>query len=578
MKRIFSFVIFVLGLLLFSCGNVAGSGRTGPAPTPTPDPDESKADWSGQTVNEGTFSASNYMFEVTNTTRNLDIALPDGNYDIFMVEINNSPYIVPANQNQWIVAGGFLNSERSAYDADGFVLASDLSDEINFSDFEFPEDDGRVKREHFVDTFVPPPFYGNAPSLRSASPSYFPPINPNYVAPVVGTEKQIWVDVKNPSSPGSISRFREKTATLQAVGRYCYVWVVNEYLGSGFKQIESTAAVEMKNAFDGFYEYVRYVFGEEADFIITGPNSTREMDDKKVNIVVYDILEDATEQQSGGTLGYFARKDYYEQESVSNKGKYFYVDSYFAKKYPEETYSTLAHEFQHMISFNVKYLQGVDGYSGYNEMLSMLCEDMLQTKMGLTDIDSPKGRFLTFLSNYYKYGIFDEPDGAGFYSVTYMFGAFLARNYGGAKLVHHMAHNNERNEKSITAALHEMGYHSDSFETVLKEYAKALVLENNEKTFNKPAETYSDFVYDGYNFPMTEFDIFNFPARGESHSMKVLLRKTNNITNKSSRKSLHAEGIIPYYVGRVDRGGDLRLTFSSPANPNSKAYILVQKN
>lgn len=576
MKRFLISIILILTIFLFSCKHAYDVVPIG-----------SQANWSGSTL-QVTYSASDYMFEVTNTTQNLDITLPDpngGSYDLYVVQINNSDNTVAAVDNQYVVGAGFRSARNASDEVGEFLMASEL-DKIDFPDI--PEDDGSVKRVHFVDNFVPPPFYGNSPEKnssvpRSVSASYFAPVNPSYASSDVGTTKDIFVDVKNPSNPESISLFNKKTATLEAVGAYCYVWVVNSYFGSGFNQIEKNAAENIQKKFDGFYEYVRHVFGNEADFIITGPNSTSNMSDTKVNIVVYDILEDSKSTQTGGILGYFSSKDYYAASygrSDSNEGKYFYVDSYFAKEFPGETISTLAHEFQHMISFNVKTLrQRVNSYNGYNEMLSMLCEDMLQTKMNVSDLNSPKGRFINFLSSYYRYGIFDEPDDAYFYAVTYMFGAFLARNYGGAKLVSEMAKNGYGNAASITAALKTLGY-NQTFEDVLKEYAKALVLPNQtDKTFNKDADTYDDFKYgsDNYKFPMTKFNIFDFKnSSGTSHSMLPAVHR-NLITNKSSRKDLHGKGIIPYYVGYTTSGGKLRLTFSSPVKSNAKVYVLVGK-
>lgn len=577
MNKFLISIIFILAVSFFACKNAYD--------VVSPTSSGSQADWSGETVKVN-YSSSNYVFAVSNTTRNLDVNLPSGKkYDVYAVEVNNSDSTVRANDNQYIVDAGFLNTGRNAYDnTDGFVLAENLADE---NDIENIEDDGRVRRVHFVDNFVPispSPFYENPSienyhSLPSVSASYFSPPLLSYSASDVGTEKEIYVDIKNPSNPGDISKFAKKKATLQAVGEKCYVWVVNGYLGTGFNQIDADMAKKLQKEFDGFYEYVRYVFGEESDNLITG-SGTIPMPDTKVNIVVYDILEDATSTQTGGVLGYFYSKDYYTYSDISNGGKYFYVDSYFTKKWPQEIYSTLAHEFQHMISFNVKNLkQHAHGYSGYNEMLSMLCEDMLQDKMGLSNADSPKGRFGNFVSSYYRYGIFDEPVDAHYYSVAYMFGAFLARNYGGAKLVQRMAQNSQVNAASITAALQALGY-NETFESVFREYAKALVLDNqtqtDKKTFNKNAKTYDDFKCgnDNYKFPMTGFNIFDFKLGEKNYNMHKYI---NNIRYSANRKDLHGKGIVPYYVGYSKQGGDLRLTFSSPVNSNSKVYVLVQE-
>ena len=154
-----------------------------------------------------------------------------------------------------------------------------------------------------------------------------------------------------------------------------------------------------------------------------------------INIVIYDIGNDFAKATSGTIVGYFNSKDYYAPgiANYSNSGKYLYLDSYFTSCIPAMTYSTLAHEFQHMINWNMKHIQkGLKASTWYNEMLSMLFEDMMQKSLGIKDSYTPKNRLATF-ENYYRYSGLEYNNSATLvsYASVYAFGAWLVREFGG---------------------------------------------------------------------------------------------------------------------------------------------------
>ena len=130
-----------------------------------------------------------------------------------------------------------------------------------------------------------------------------------------------------------------------------------------------------------------------------------------INIVIYDIGNDFAKATSGTIVGYFHSKDYYAPgiANYSNSGKYLYLDSYFASCIPAMTYSTLAHEFQHMINWNMKHIQ-----------------------KGLKASYTPKNRLATF-ENYYRYSGLEYNNSATLvsYASVYAFGAWLVREFGG---------------------------------------------------------------------------------------------------------------------------------------------------
>ncbi|MCR4821749.1 MAG: hypothetical protein K5873_02620, partial [Treponema sp.] len=262
-----------------------------------------------------------------------------------------------------------------------------------------------------------------------------------------------------------------KKTTLWAYNDCCNVWVADDDQNLTSDALKREYAERFAEKFASFYELERKIFGKESDEIYypvakdgkgyweKQPMNYLSDTGTKVNIVLYDIDYD---KEKGGILGFFNPGDYYPDyddlttifekfnlststgvpDYHSNEGKYFYIDSYFAKS--EETkdkiLSTLAHEFQHMINFGVKYIEKeLELDTNLNEMLSMLCEDMLQDRLGLEDKSSPKIRFPSFLTSYSKAGIrnYSNTDGntSLYYSTAYAFGSWLCRNYGGAALV-----------------------------------------------------------------------------------------------------------------------------------------------
>lgn len=332
------------------------------------------------------------------------------------------------------------------------------------------------------------------------------------------TTKNIYVDTNV-----SLNEFASKKATLRAIGTYCYVWVVDEYYTQNYSEV----AKKFASKFDEIYPLVRNVFGEESDCLIyygTGENLNMESysdTGKKVNIVIYDIGNDSNSSVKSGVLGYFYSKDYVftlsagstgsddEILNYSNKGKYFYIDSEYASSAFGITISTLAHEFQHMINFNQKsILKNLDAGTAYNEMLSMICEDMMQEKLGIHDEDSPKSRLQEFNTLYFYSGLTEYNSSAVTvsYATNYAFGAWLCRNYGGAELAKAMIKNDKTDNESIVAAVNSLNGTSYKFDDLFKQFLLALT--GNEKyTMNKDAK--ESLSCGGYTYPMRAIDLWS---------------------------------------------------------------------
>ena len=560
--------------------------------------------WNGETAS-WEYDGSEVQYEVPNNVRTVALTA-EKPVDIFMVKMNVGSTAIPAASTRYIVSA----STDVGQDFGGFYFNRSAEEENLLLEIDDWENVSGITPSGFIrEDFIPardfkPPFFAGVGSGRSAMAATVASEPMKSVTPITPTEgvteKALWVDVPA-STAGAIelfvnsSKYTKRRATLQAVGTNCYIWVLNDNFSdstaSGDK-ITQEEAKSLADKFDTIYEPIQEVFGTESNEIIS-TNGFYTISDTKVNIVVYDIEDDYTPNQNSGTAGYFWPKDYYtatEKPSnrddvlpLSNEGKYFYVDSGFLNKYPNMIYSTLAHEFQHMINFGQKTMKSmktatkqsdiVSSSTWSNEMMSMVCEDMIQDYLDIDLLDSPIERLLEFAQGYYLSGLTDWLPGndvAYSYAGAYAFGAYLARNYGGTSLIKQIATNQYVDQQAITQALQAIGK-NESFETVFKKYPQALVLDNAPKgapSFNKSVQGIGGGMMPALNlFTMVAQD-----DRGNTYSFKPTLLPTN----AGNRVNLRPYGFTLHEVISTDSAGTVNISFSSPVSENEKVYILVQ--
>lgn len=605
-KSVFLHIVlpFMLVIMLFAC-NTEDMGGSDIA---------SVEDWGGK-VSQVVFSDYAPMYELPDDVRTLNISFSEPS-EVFLVRMNSSDTVVPAVSSQYLVETSVVDITTDGGDSSRTVMDALMEPVVS------PGVDSVAGRTDFEPArdFVPP-FVNTrdfAVAMRSAQDDATTPSDSvTRITPKVSeTQKWLWLDLPSIASGSFLAaktvdgkEYTKRLATLQAVGTHCYVWVVDGYFSSSSnssnEKISSSMAQKLASQFDEVYPLVRGVFGNESDVMIdygsfgTEFPAINSISDTggTINIVVYDIKGDYASSAGGGTYGYFWSKDYYSQNyavatgaqngaiGLSNEGKYFYLDSYFVNMDTNTMFSTLAHEFQHMINFGNKTLASMKtaGSGGnvlrpatwYNEMLSMLCEDMLEEKLELDDSESPKARLPLFCSGYYRSGITDWLGGSNVlysYAGAYTFGAYLARNFGGAAFVREIAQNSAVDKNSISQALQKLGW-NETFDSVFKKYAQALVLSGDledtlaKVSLNKAAET--TLAINGYDFPMTPIDLFSLQwFGGNGPALLSPGRKTF--------VDLRPYGFTLHKVGAIDHAGTMQLVFSSPVAPAEKLYILAQ--
>ena len=440
-------------------------------------------------------------------------------------------------------------------------------------------------------------------SSRSATSSITKVTPASYTQSDVGSAtRSIYID-----QDSDISTFKAETATLRALGEYCYVWVVSDNWTSSSasgEKINSEIAEKIASNFDSMYLKIRNVFGEESNYLSSNTSLTSQIamsgyseTGEIVNIVIYDIGKDYSNgTNSGSVVGYFYAKDYFylsNPSSVykySNKGKYFYVDAYFAVAYTSTVYSTLAHEFQHMIDFGVKSMENkLSSSTSWNEMKSMLCEDIMYETLceldsDFSEDDSPVSRLPLFNRHYYDVGLEykeSSPEVYYSYSNNYAFGAWLVRNNGGISLLHEIATNAYTDEKSVLNALSTTGASSTTMEDLLKNYTIACVLSKENSGF-ATSLTDSLLTLNGYSYSLNAIDLWNLAsALPETYSeckSSTSYYKFDGpaLYGYNSQVTLRPYGITLQKVG-IATSDTVTINFNtSSISTSQKVYLVVE--
>jgi|GEM_PF-1871312 len=343
------------------------------------------------------------------------------------------------------------------------------------------------------------------------------------------------------------------------------IWVANdcwETTGST-KTFEVTQAMVdiLKGKFlqtgtgNDIYDWVAGIFGPE--WGVTGYSDLISYTGT-IDIVIYDIWQDNA--VDGGVLGYYWAGNNFVKTSDgsatdnSNQKILFAIDAVlFASSdddgnpgstgdigvwstsdyWPRELISTLAHEFQHMIQFYqkavVKNTNGLDTW--INEMLSQLTEDLVADKIlsdgprGVNYNDftagstgNGQGRLPLFnLTNYIRlnawldygnpYGVLPN------YSISYAFGAWLLRNYGGADLLSKIYDNTSVDHASITSAIQALTGETISAGDLIRKWGAAVIL--SSKTNAPSPYRYNSggawsYYRNGSTYNVGSINLFNY--------------------------------------------------------------------
>ena len=320
-----------------------------------------------------------------------------------------------------------------------------------------------------------------------------------------------------------------------------YVWVANDSFGNGCpkrkcvtqEQVDALAKTFLQDGKDNdIYDWVTNIFGEEWGSAAASKHNTLIGESNEITILLTDIDDD--DSPYGGVVGYFYGKDNFNAAAVSgsNERIMFYVDAVmFANEedngfWQKEIYATLAHEFQHMIHFYQKTVKlNVEDDTWINEMLSETTEDLIATKIEHTgprnvaytdgsagDPDNRWGRYPFFNQDINDFSLTAWSNTLSDYSKVSAFGAFLIRNYGGAKVLHDILYNGYGDEQAVLYAVHQTANgRGKGFGDLLREWGVGVLLSDSDNlATDKPVYNRGDFLDDTYNKSTYEIGSINF--------------------------------------------------------------------
>ncbi|MDR0556523.1 MAG: hypothetical protein LBG43_01430 [Treponema sp.] len=482
-------------------------------------------------------------------------------------------------------------------------LAAAVSPERSAASGVFTAGDGSVGVRY--DHLAAQRFNGNPPPAFSGGASRVAAENAQAIRKVYtedGSTGRFWVEAD------SSGKWIQTPAVLRAESKYAAVWVADENFtqsasdDSADNKITREQAESLASRFDVIYQKETPIFGHEYG---GGDGGDGGLDgDLKIQIFVYDIAGDYGREQTSGVFGYFWAKDFYTQadidrmynfEAKTNAAEIFYLDAHFADKYPDGAISTLAHEFQHMINFNEKAVKSsfkLSSETWFDEMLSMLAEDIIDPLSGVAESEFPYNQRMPLFLNVYSECApttwLGGESALNSYANSYAFGAYLTRNFGGARLIQEMMANGKVNEESVAAAVNAVLPTADQggdwdFVEILSRYGEALIFSGKEK----PSSVFSfdnttiDTI-NGTEYTFTGFDIWRMdnPLAGQKLSFKY------NMFYPSQGPLVIDAGyivdmpkdtfVVQSNAAWKNKTGSLTLTLRKPASSAVAVFIMIK--
>lgn len=478
-----------------------------------------------------------------------------------------------------------------------------------------------------------------------------------------GQKKHFYLDIIYDES-GEISRWSEGEGSLEGIGYkedgtpLCYVWVLGQVTGYNDKdgsvyftedsslttkeeapigKVNRAMAQDYADAFVKIYHLDREIFGSEPTRAFCDGESVSDIrylseTGSVINLLFYDIYH---MEKNVTTCGFYWGKDLYPNDEhlplvsdiaawdkndpsrYSNEGNYLYINTYMSKQ-TGNMYTTIAHEFQHMIQMNSKGgLDGVDDETNYlssefNEMFSNAAEDLVF--MYFPEIDYNTFAAVSYMSRaeekYLYNGIeYNHAMGGVVYGSTFSFIGWLMRTYSVAAMVS-IAQNDyldwEGIVKGVNALTDENGKHySESIESLLRDYSTACIRgmkaspSKDELSFTarEPAEEGSGVYCKevNYGYPLIDIKIKGlntaqttgfsesdtavwkqkFPA-GIPDNFGQMLLTGFQLYDANQVADLRPYGMMLHKLGTIASDNDSVLTFSSDSEPSpmEKLYLV----
>lgn len=642
--------LFFLISLLFSCS----SSNSGGPPTISRNP---------QSI---TYKKSQNVYEINNDISTLTLIGFPANSEAYLAKTNPTATIINLANTHYVDEGSniALNrsniQSRSAVSLDNPVSGGDEVQHLCHS-MQLSEISRKQSQERKYQA--------------SASRSAVTPIelidrtldeNGNTKTFSLGHKKDFYLDVVLNDNE-EIDWWSKGEGSLEAIGKnendevICYVWVLGEveaYNKDGsikFKEestltedesvkqgkINRQLAQNYADAFVKIYNLDKTIFGDIPTKAFCQGNEDK-LDDMKylsetgsvINLIFYDIenkKDDATicGFYWGGRDLYPNSTHYYELTgnsyktndivNYSNEGNFMYINSYMSDK-TGSMYTTIVHEFQHMIQQQMKGLAVspfVPPDAEFNEMLSVAAEDL--SFMYFPEItyktETAIRSYLPAAQVKYLYNGFEVNKEMAnlYYGTGFSLAAWFMRKYSPAHLSA-ASRNTSRGLNAFIEAIKSIDGESVTIESLLKDYSTTCILGMNEKpqdtgiTLHAVAENTkesanyntNEYKYyceeENYGYPLINIFLVgknNATTTGFKEDTESYKRKFNGVdlstfgelilSGFTKYASNHVANIRPYGmmlhdIGKIESDTkDTRLTFSSDEVPSAseKLYLVI---
>ena len=329
-------------------------------------------------------------------------------------------------------------------------------------------------------------------------------------------------------------------------------WVADQEWEETCRSRGDCVTQEMVNAFadrffrpgasNDIFDWVTTVFGApwgaHDNPMLIPPLAARE-----IHIFLFDIENDGYPTGSR-IFGYYSRVHNHLRQpdhpdyQYSSERLAFFVDSPILAFASGETWEvtdggpstsigTLAHEFQHMIHFYQKpALRDAVNESWLNEMASEVAEDLIADKImingprGVAHDDPTAGEPGNLRGRLPDYNLYNDVQVTSWprrypfpnYSINYAFGAYLARNYGGAALFSDIVQSPRAGVGAVQTAVRNQG-HDESFVQLLTNWAAANLLSDNTEApapYQYNTGTWRTSSIGGEDYRLGSINLYNY--------------------------------------------------------------------
>lgn len=385
--------------------------------------------------------------------------------------------------------------------------------------------------------------------------------------------------------------FTESTATAaDGVPRKVSIWVSDDQWHESAagritqQMVEELGSRFLKSGADNdIYDWLTAILGPEWG----APAYSNLIEHSgEITIFLTDIENDASE--NGGIVGYFSSLNSIKNETLvgtmaeglSNERVMFVMDApMYANAgggtwspdgyWQDIVFSTLAHEFQHMIHFYQKQLRfnvaSTDAW--IDELCAQLAEDLLADKMG---VSGPRGIAPAIghagsggntngrLPDYNRYthlplestdSAWQQANAVYYYSVVYAFGAWAARNYGGAQFLRDIVRSRYTDRQAIEYAAAQAGANPSDLDSLLARWAVAVMA--SDRTDMPPGYRLNtgDWISStvaGKEYRLGSINFFNY-SYAEGRSGPLFVEAGQQISSQSASTNVFyaaARGLV----------------------------------